>query len=104
MHRVVFGTMFFDKGSPFSYSGVAQGERHWVGVGILRNPRLATTSLNYVPVHKRITFLQLKVVERKTDCSLYQCNKQQLRILGLLVSIGWVPGKGATNRLHILTG
>ncbi|XP_054863716.1 uncharacterized protein LOC129348130 [Amphiprion ocellaris] len=50
---------------PESWTGVAQGERHWAGVDILTSPRLSDAFLEFSPENERVASLRLRVAEGK---------------------------------------
>lgn len=66
IHSIGSGTKLLNnKRWSLSYSGVAQGERLWVGVGIITSPWLAATQLEFFPVDNRVASMGLKVAGRK---------------------------------------
>ena len=58
------GTNLLERGWTLSYSGIAQGERRWAGVGLLRAPQFGTCILGFSPVDERVVSLHLQARER----------------------------------------
>jgi len=59
------GTKLLEMGWTLSFSGVAQGERRWAGLGILTSPRLSAAVLEFSLENERVTSLRPPVAGSK---------------------------------------
>ena len=64
MHSLGSGTTPLERGWTLYHSGVARGDRRWVGVGLLIAPQLSRHVLEFTPVNERVASLRLRVGDR----------------------------------------
>ena len=61
MHSTGSGTKLLERGWTFYFSGVAQGVRCQLGVGIFTSPRLSAAVLEFSSVNKRVASMRLQI-------------------------------------------
>jgi len=83
-------TKLLERGWTLSFSGVAQGVRRQVGVGILTSPRLSAAVLEFSPVNERVASMRLQVAGGKALTVMYAYAKSTDHHL----VVSWIRWRG----------